>query len=182
MMKTFNKGDFVAVIDDNLEGIIVDIKNNEATMETKDGFVLSYKFSELVKIENAELDFSFNSSKILNEKETKKPNYINTEKKSKKELPIPEFDLHIEKLVKNHKIMNNFDILTIQLETAKRHIDFAIKNRIPKIILIHGVGEGVLKSELEFLFGRYDVITFQDASYQKYGVGATELYFKQNKN
>ena len=78
--------------------------------------------------------------------------------------------------------MNNFDILTIQLETAKRHIDFAIKNRIPKIILIHGVGEGVLKSELEFLFGRYDDVTFQDASYQKYGVGATELYFKQNKN
>ena len=182
MKMTFKKGDFVAVLDDNLEGIIVDVSNNEAVLETKDGFVLSYKFSELVKIENAELDFSFNKSKILNEKEVKKPNFINNEKKSRKEQPVPEFDLHIEKLVKNHKIMNNFDILTIQLETAKRHIDFAIKNRIPKIILIHGVGEGVLKSELEFLFGRYDDVAFQDASYQKYGVGATEIYFKQNKN
>jgi hypothetical protein len=31
--------------------------------------------------------------------------------------------------------MSNYDILTLQSETAKRHIEFAIKNRIPKIVL-----------------------------------------------
>ena len=67
-----------------------------------------------------------------------------------------------------------------QAETAKRHVEFAIKNRIPKIVFIHGVGEGVLKSELDFMLGRYDNISFQDANYQKYGLGATEVYFKQN--
>lgn len=51
---------------------------------------------------------------------------------------------------------------------------------MPKLVFIHGVGEGVLKSELEFLLSKYDGITFKEASYQKYGVGATEVYIKQN--
>ena len=58
--------------------------------------------------------------------------------------------------------MSNYDILTLQTETAKRHIEFAIRNRIPKIVFIHGVGEGILKAELDFLLGRYDNIAFQD--------------------
>ena len=97
-----------------------------------------------------------------------------------KEISVPEFDLHIEKLVKNFRGMNNYDILTLQTETAKRHIEFAISNRIPKIVFIHGVGEGILKAELDFLLGRYEQISFKDGNYQKYGSGATEVYFKQN--
>ena len=93
---------------------------------------------------------------------------------------VPEFDLHIEKLVPNKRGMSNYDILTLQTETAQRHIEFAIRNRIPKIVLIHGVGDGVLKAELDFMLGRYDNISFQDGNYQKYGLGATEIYFKQN--
>jgi dsDNA-specific endonuclease/ATPase MutS2 len=76
--------------------------------------------------------------------------------------------------------MSNYDILTLQTETAKRHLEFAIRNRIPKIVFIHGVGEGILKAELDFLLGRYDQIFFQEANYQKYGQGATEVFIKQN--
>ena len=114
------------------------------------------------------------------QKEIPKPRSFVKEKKSKQDNPVPEFDLHIEKLVKNYKGMNNYEILTLQSETAKKHVEFAIRNRIPKIVFIHGVGEGILKSELDFLLGRYEMITFQDANYQKYGLGATEVYFKQN--
>jgi dsDNA-specific endonuclease/ATPase MutS2 len=75
--------------------------------------------------------------------------------------------------------MSNYDILTLQMDTAKRQLDFAIRNRMPKLVFIHGVGEGVLKAELDFLLGRYVGISFQDANYQKYGLGATEVYIKQ---
>jgi dsDNA-specific endonuclease/ATPase MutS2 len=68
----------------------------------------------------------------------------------------------------------------LQSETAIRHLEFAIRNRIPKIVFIHGVGEGILKSELDFLLGRYDNVVFQDGNYQKYGLGATEVFIKQN--
>lgn len=175
-----NKGDKVSVLDDAIDGVVSEIKGSEITIETTDGFTLTFKSNELIKIGDSPMNFSFNKNHIISEKEVAKPNYINKEKKNKKELPVPEFDLHIEKLVKNWKSMSNYDILTKQLDTATYHIEFAIKNRIPKIVFIHGVGEGVLKSDLDFLLGRYDNVVFQDANYQKYGQGATEVYFKQN--
>ena len=175
-----NKGDKVSVLDDAIDGVVTKVSGNDITIETTDGFSLTFKSNELIKSGSNELNFSFNKSQVINEKEVAKPNYINKEKKSNKEIPPPEFDLHIEKLVKSYKAMSNYDILTLQTETAKRHIEFAIRNRIPKIVFIHGVGEGVLKSELDFMLGRYETISFQDANYQKYGMGATEVYFKQN--
>jgi hypothetical protein len=48
--------------------------------------------------------------------------------------------------------MSNYDILTLQSETAKRHIEFAIKNRIPKIVLSMELVK-VLKAELILLDG-----------------------------
>ena len=69
-----------------------------------------------------------------------------------------------------------------RLETAKRRLEFAIQNRIQRTVFIHGVGEGVLKLELEYLFKRYEGnIKYYDANYQKYGQGATEVYIYQSK-
>lgn len=180
----FQKGDKVSVLDDNLNGIVISIKNNEITMETDEGFELTFDAKELILIESSTLlnDFSkANFNSIKQEKEIPKPRSFVKEKKSKKDEFVLEVDLHIEKLVPNKRGMSNYDILTLQSETAKRQIEFAMKNRIPKIVFIHGVGEGVLKAELDFLLGRYDNLTFQDANYQKYGLGATEVYFIQKK-
>lgn len=174
-------GDKVSVLDDAMDGVVTKINGKTISMVSTDGFELDFQENELIVIGNNDLNINFNKNDIVNQKEIAKPNYINREKKSKKEIPVPDFDLHIEKLVKNYKGLSNYEILTIQSETAKKHIDFAIRNRIPKIVLIHGIGEGILKSELDFLLGRYEGVTFQDANYQKYGQGATEIYFKQNK-
>lgn len=178
----FNKGDKVTVLDDAIDGIVLSVKADKVTIETTDGFDLTFEAKELIKIGANDLNFNIgqNLSQIIKEKEIPKARSFVKEKKPKHEAGVPEFDLHIEKLVKSFKGMNNYDILTLQTETAQRHIEFAIRNRIPKIVFIHGVGEGVLKSELDFLLGRYDSIAFHDANYQKYGLGATEVYIKQN--
>ncbi|NHM07089.1 DNA mismatch repair protein MutS [Flavobacterium sp. CYK-4] len=180
----FKIGDQVSVLDDAIDGTVISIKNNEITIETDEGFTMTYFVNQLIKnfktsslSKNIE---SFNSEKIKLEKETAKRKNPVPELKVKGEIPPPEFDLHIEKLVKNFRSMSHHEILTLQSETAKRHIEFAIRNRIPKIIFIHGVGEGILKAELDFMLGRYENISFRDANYQKYGMGATEVYFKQN--
>jgi hypothetical protein len=103
--------------------------------------------------------------------------------KSKERIaPKMEVDLHIHQLIPSDRGLSNFDKLNIQLETAKRQLDFAISKKIQKVIFIHGVGEGVLKEELYFLFGRYENLKFYDADYQKYGFGATEVYIYQNIN
>ncbi len=179
-----NKGDKVSVLDEAINGVVLSVKNNEITIETEDGFVMTFFVNELIKIHNSSNLMNsikrINLSEVSKEKEEPKARSFVKERKDKREIPAPEFDLHIEKLVPNKRGMSNYDILTLQTETAKRHIEFAIRNRIPKIVFIHGVGEGILKAELDFLLGRYDGIDFQDANYQKYGLGATEVYFKQN--
>jgi len=76
--------------------------------------------------------------------------------------------------------MSNHEMLNLQIDTAKRQLEFAIRKRIQKIVFIHGVGEGILKEELKYLFGRYENVKCYDADYQKYGLGATEVYIYQN--
>jgi dsDNA-specific endonuclease/ATPase MutS2 len=178
------KGDKVSVLDEAINGTVVSVKNNEVLIETTDGFMMTFFVNELLKVQDSSNLMNsikrFDLDEISKEKTEPKPRSFVKEKKDKRDVGVPEFDLHIEKLVPNKRGMSNFDILTLQTETAKRHIEFAIRNRIPKIVFIHGVGEGILKAELDFLLGRYDGIDFQDANYQKYGLGATEVYFRQN--
>lgn len=182
----FNIGDKVFVLDEDFSGVVVGFKDNQIVIETQDGFMMTYNVNELIKeINTSSLD-SFTSSQninqILKEKEVPQKRSFVKEKKSRKDEFVLEVDLHIEKLVPSKRGMSNYDILNLQMETAKRQLDFAVKNRMPKVVFIHGVGEGVLKAELDFLLGRYEGISFQDANYQKYGLGATEVYIKQNPN
>lgn len=183
-MESFKINDKVSVLDDAIDGVVVSIKNDLVTIETTDGFMMTYFVNELIKnLNSSDLDkfIKTNASPVKSIDVNPKKNHAAPKFKTEnQERGIPEFDLHIEKLVKSKGGMSNYDILNLQSETAKRHIEFAIRNRIPKIVFIHGVGEGVLKAELDFMLGRYENITFQDANYQKYGLGATEVYFKQN--
>ena len=184
MAQKFEIGDKVAVLDDDISGVVIKVQNNEISVETTDNFVMTFYVNELVKINNSnELSGFFSTQSlgsVLKDKEEPKKRSFVKEKRSRKDEFVLEVDLHIEKLVPSKRGMNNYDILTLQMETAKRQLDFAIKNRMPKVVFIHGVGEGVLKAELDFMLGRYDTISFQDANYQKYGLGATEVYIKQN--
>jgi hypothetical protein len=183
-MKMFSKGDKVSVLDEAINGVVLAVKDKEVSIETEDGFVMTFFVNELIKVNDTSNLMNsirrIDVSEIAKEKEIPKPRSFVKERKDKNEISAPEFDLHIEKLVQNKRGLSNYDILTIQTDTAKRHIEFAIRNRIPKIVFIHGVGEGVLKAELDFLLGRYDNIAFQEGNYQRYGQGATEVFIKQN--
>ena len=57
-------------------------------------------------------------------------------------------------------------------------MDQAILNRLQKVIFIHGVGEGVLKSAIREELKKFPKVKFNDAPYEKYGYGATEVVFK----
>lgn len=182
---TFKIGDSVLVLDEDLSGVIKKISGDSITIETEDGFSLDFNTSELVKNKSektlkSELFSHDNISAVISEKE--EPKRRKTEKVRVKDRyePTMEIDLHINQLVKSSRGMSNHDMLTLQLETARRQLDFAINKRIQKIVFIHGKGEGVLKMELDYLFGRYNNIKFYDANYQKYGLGATEVYIYQN--
>ncbi|HMC01582.1 MAG TPA: hypothetical protein VKN14_11160 [Flavobacteriaceae bacterium] len=184
MGKDFKIGDNVVVLDEDLSGKITKINNESITIETSDGFSLNFNASELIKDKTdknlkQQLFSNTNLDSIISDKESVKKVKSRKVKTKERYQPTMEVDLHINQLVKSSKGMSNHDMLTLQLETAKRQLEFAIRKRIQKIVFIHGVGEGILKVELEYLFGRYDV-KFYDANYQKYGLGATEVYIYQN--
>jgi DNA-nicking Smr family endonuclease len=178
-----NIGDFVSAIDEDISGEVIGIFGAEIDLETEDGFVMRYAKSELVVIQD---DLSAASispeaiNKALSDKKSPTRKRSARIKPKERNAPAMEVDLHIHQLVPHQKGLSNYDMLNIQMDTAKRQLDFAIHKRIPKVVFIHGKGNGVLKSELEFLFRRYDQITFYDADYQKYGTGATEIRIFQN--
>lgn len=176
-------GDEVSVLDDPINGKVIAIDGDMITIATDEGFDMTFSSNELVKIQSGAMIVPSYEEihKNLQEKEVfkKKPKRP-TPKPKERNRPPMEVDLHIEKLVKSTKGMLNYDIVTLQLETAKRQLDFAIQKRIPRIVFIHGVGQGVLKEELKYLFGRYDNVNLTDADYKKYGLGATEVYIVQN--
>jgi len=177
-------GDKVSVVDDAVNGVITGVNGDLITINTEDDFELQYSEKELVVIGGfaieKEINF-FQISQAISEKEDSKPQNTQKVKPKDRNQPPMEVDLHINQLVKNSRSMSNYDMLTLQLDTARRQLDFAISKRIPKIVFIHGVGEGVLRVELEFLFKRYEALKFYDADFQKYGRGAVEVYIFQNK-
>ncbi len=109
--------------------------------------------------------------KILTEKE-EKPKVKKQVRRDDKE--ILEVDLHIHELIDDTRGMSNKDMMEFQL--GKFHEIMAAnkdkKNR--KIVFIHGKGNGVLKSELiKSLKKKYTWNSYQDASFEQYGFGAT---------
>jgi len=179
-MAVFNIGDKVEAIDDVIRGVVSNVNGNAITVQTEDDFPLVFEAKELVIITGNIPVSNYEIAKIKREKELPKKRRPTIVKSKERNLPKMEVDLHINHLVKNPKGMGNHEMLNLQLDTAKRQLDFAISKRIQKVVFIHGVGEGVLKEELLYLFNKYDNVKYYDADYQKYGLGATEVYIYQN--
>ena len=177
----FQIGDRVSVLDDDINGMIKSISGATITIETEDGFEMEYEAHELIKRDTLSSQmFTGPDAHTIKEKEqSQKPRSIRVKPKERYQ-PKMEVDLHIHQLTNHYKGMSNFDMLNLQLDIAKRQLEFAINKRIQRVVFIHGVGEGVLKSELEYMFRRYDNVKFYPADYQKYGLGATEVYIYQN--
>jgi dsDNA-specific endonuclease/ATPase MutS2 len=180
-MADFEIGDEVAAIDDIINGTVKAMNGTQITVLCSDGFVMEFEAHELVKMESDITVTPYEVAKIKKEKEVPKPKRARATKPKERNLPKMEVDLHIHQLVPNTKNMGNYEMLNVQLETAKRQLEFAMEKKIQKVVFIHGVGEGVLKEELQYLFRKYDNVDYYDADYQKYGLGATEVYIYQNR-
>ncbi len=176
MNSKFYIGDRVLVIDDDLSGVVASAKAEQITITTADDIDLTFHESELI------LDQRLKVSAVIpkEEPDAKQPKRRIQSRKKAAFIPAVEVDLHIHNLTDKQQGMDNYDMLNLQIDTARDKIEWAHRSNIPKLVFIHGVGEGVLRQELEFLFDRYDYLKYYDADFQKYGKGATEVYLFQN--
>lgn len=179
-MTVFQIGDTVETLDDTIIGIVIHIDGVNITIESEDGFPLTYSNSELVKVSDDIKVSNYEVAQIKSEKEIPKKRRAEVVKPKERNIPKMEVDLHIHQLTNSSRGMSNHEMLNLQMDTAKRQLEFAIRKRIQKVVFIHGVGEGILKEELKYLFGRYENVKYYEADYQKYGLGATEVYIYQN--
>lgn len=100
-------------------------------------------------------------------------------KKRQKDDDTLVIDLHADELLETTAGMNAADILHYQLDVFKKTMDENKKKKGQKIVFIHGKGEGVLRHALVHeLNYRYKSCTYQDASFQEYGYGATQVTIK----
>ncbi|MDT8307897.1 MAG: DUF2027 domain-containing protein [Bacteroidales bacterium] len=92
-------------------------------------------------------------------------------------------DLHIHNITDEHRHINQGEALKIQLSYFSKVLESAIRMQVQRLILIHGVGNGILKSEIRKYLDEYDFIHYFDAPIALYGLGATEatiFYGKQH--
>ena len=187
MMKKKNDlklGDKVYILDANFSGHITKIDGSQINIKTEDGFEMMFDISELIKVDD-ELFNSYLISK-LNYKEIQ---FQNTDEKKKNKFKINKqrnditvVDLHIDKLISFQRKLEKYEILSFQLKIAKKKLDLAILNGTKRIIFIHGIGQGILKFELEKILRLYNNLEFYPANFKEYGYGATEVSILTKKS
>ena len=137
-------------------------------------FTLKENFIDTKKVEQKLTDYDIERLRKIKE-------IIPTEKKSIPHknpafLVEKEVDLHAENLMETFKHMSNYEIMQVQLKHFQSELEEAIANRYYKIVFIHGVGNGRLKTEIATILKGYNrEVRFQDGDYKKYGYGATEV-------
>lgn len=88
--------------------------------------------------------------------------------------PGKEIDLHIEKLSTSYSNLSNSEILRIQLAAFESALDAAIASGQSEIKFIHGVGNGVLRKEIQKRLSKLKNIKFfEDVMKDRFGYGAT---------
>jgi hypothetical protein len=92
----------------------------------------------------------------------------------KNQVQEKEIDLHIEELLDNWNGMSNAQLLDVQLKRVQKEMDEAIAAHMRKVIFIHGIGNGRLKTEVRKVLATYPNVRIHDGSFSRFGFGATE--------
>lgn len=116
---------------------------------------------------------------LIDPQKLKESLFRGEERSTKVGRPAEEIDLHIEKLRDDHQFLNATEMLTAQLDHFQSMLAAGIVHEFPKMVFIHGVGNGTLRHQIHKVLSKHpQVRTFMDAQKLKFGFGATEVIFK----
>ncbi len=101
-----------------------------------------------------------------------------SDKKAERDAII-EVDLHAAEILDSTAGMSAGDIKEYQMNVFRKTMEEHIKEKGRRIVFIHGKGEGILRSAIiSELKHKYKSCTYQDASFQQYGFGATMVVIR----
>lgn len=186
-------GDRVAFIDEMGGALVLGPgRPGHVRIRTDDGFELEQAEAGLVKVQDKErmahLRVSDHQAGMirandLREEKQQQRAPVRPGKTPKKpdDQGVEEIDLHLHELLENEGGMSDGEKLEYQVRFFERALESAIRNGKRKLIVIHGVGEGVLREEIRRMLQYYDGVQFHDADMHRYGSGATEVVILRHR-
>ena len=156
----------MAYLDEPANGEVLEVKGRDILVYREDGFEEWMDSTQLIK----RGDLNVKDVILKDQKKSRKGSSVKREK-----IDFIELDLHIHELLDDPRKLSNYQMLQLQLGEARKAIEKARRSFIKRVILIHGVGAGRLRSELHEMLQSMDRLSFHDADFTKYGAGATEV-------
>lgn len=193
MPPKFQIGDHVAFVDEVGGGTVIEILGaTHVKLRTYDGFeidravkglVHDMRGKEHVLYKVTEHQAGMVAANDLLEEKRKRNVVARPGKTPKKpeDNSVAEVDLHLHELIDDERQLSDAEKLSYQLSFFERRLNAAIRDGKKKLIVIHGVGEGILREEVRKMLQYYDNVQFHDADMRKYGVGATEVLILRSK-
>lgn len=88
-------------------------------------------------------------------------------------------DLHLDQIVPAGQVVPSQEALGYQMKYFQRHLELGLAQGLPTMTFIHGVGNGVLKNEIQRVLSKHpQVAWFEEAQKEKFGYGALKVTFK----
>lgn len=149
-------GDFVGSKFDTTKGRVLAIDKDRVVIITEDGFDLSFLKKDLIVYQ----------SDLVQDNSVIKKDFSTTEKPKKNFASAHYIDLHY----KGKKNDSN-EILTWQIELFNKELKKAIQKNIAEIVFNHGYGDGILKSKIEAILKKRNIV-YSEAPYHQFGLDA----------
>ncbi len=177
----FNPGQKVVFLHESGHGIVDSIASNgRIIILDEDGFKREYLKSQLAIVQNEQypIDEDVATNIALQDQGLSGANSVNTYSAERRKNDVSEIDLHIEEITESHRGLSNHEILSRQMIAFRQFYQRARSQKKGKIVIIHGVGEGVLRYEVRSFLNKENGVEYFDADYLDYGQGATVILMK----
>lgn len=196
-MEHFEKGQRVKFLNDVGSAVVLRMEGELVVVEDEDGFERSVKRRELIaalepgveadKYGNIIPDIATLLAQDVGEKRMRElqkefeVRYQNSQATSMARRDAHmEVDLHIHELVDDQRGLPDRAKLAIQMDHFDRMMDIAKREKLRRIVFIHGVGQGVLRHQIRTSLDQHHPdCTYREGDPRKYGSGATEVWLGQ---
>ena len=163
MSVKFRIGDKVILKKDRTKAtVLLEIGDRKVKIEDEYGFEYIINHSDILPLnESTNIisayggDFEVKDENIKKERK-KKTHFNKTDRGGRVKI-----DLHIQQLTSYYDHMKNSEIVQIQMEYCKKELYQAMLKHKESIEIVHGIGEGVLKSEVHKLLNLYNLTFFE---------------------
>ena len=196
-MRDFKAGDLVKFLNDVGTATVLRVEGNVVIVEDEDGFERSVERAELMDAGDRDQDEKKYGNKLpdvsqlltqeVGERRMKelqrdfevRYQHAQATSMSRRDAHM-EVDLHIHELVDDQRGLADGAKLAIQMAHFDRMMDIAKREKLRRIVFIHGVGQGVLRHQIRTALDQHHPdCNYREGDPRRYGSGATEVWLGQ---